>query len=78
MADGFDIVAVGVEDEGAIVVRVIVRTQARPTIVLAAGGDGGGVEGIDFGAAARGKGDMLAVLRLVLALCSQNTGRSRP
>ena len=67
MADGLDIVAVGIEDEGAVVVRVIMRPQARPAIVLAAGGKGGGMERIDLSAAARGEGDMLMGPRLIVA-----------
>ena len=44
---GLDIMAVGIEHEGAVVVRVIVWAQAGRTMVLAAGRDGGAIEGID-------------------------------
>jgi hypothetical protein len=77
MTDGFDIVAVGVENKRRIVVRMIVRAQARPAIILAAGGDGSRMEGIDLGAAARGEGDVLMIL-LTLPSLIQNVGRSRP
>jgi hypothetical protein len=39
-----DIVAVEIEHEGTVVVLVIMRTQARLAVVLAAGGDGRPVE----------------------------------
>ena len=35
MADGLDVVAVGIEDEGTVVVLVIHRTRARATVVAA-------------------------------------------
>ena len=44
------IYAVGVEHEGGVVVRVIVRPQSRPAIVLAARRHRGLVERIDRGA----------------------------
>src|SRR5580658_6964569 len=37
VADGFDVVAVGIEYEGAIVVLVVVRTQSGCSIVATAG-----------------------------------------
>ena len=37
MADRLDVVAVGIEHEGAVIVRVIVRPQPRRAVVLAAG-----------------------------------------
>src|SRR5579872_6783471 len=39
VADRFDVVAVGIEYEGAVVVRVVLRAQSRAPVVLAAGGD---------------------------------------
>jgi hypothetical protein len=53
-----DIVAVEIEHEGTVVVLVIMRTQARLAVVLAAGGDGRPVEGVDRGARGRRKGHM--------------------
>ena len=58
MANGLDIVAVGVEHEGGVIIRVVSRAQARRAIVLAAGGDCGGVEGIDRLAGCSGERDM--------------------
>ena len=52
MADGLDVVAVGVEHEGAVVARVVVRTFARRAVVATAGGEGGAVEGVHGGAIA--------------------------
>src|SRR6187399_1607851 len=50
--------AVEIEHEGTVVVLVIMRTQARLAVVLAAGGDGRPVEGVDRGARGRRKGHM--------------------
>src|SRR5689334_22122293 len=36
VANQFDVVAVRVDDEGRVVVRVVLRPQARPAVVLAA------------------------------------------
>ncbi|HEX4112172.1 MAG TPA: hypothetical protein VH020_06520 [Stellaceae bacterium] len=47
MADGFDVVAVGVEHEGAVIVRVILRAQARRAIVVSARRQRGTMERID-------------------------------
>jgi hypothetical protein len=44
---GLDVVAVGVEHERAVVTGVVVRANAGRAVVLAAGGDRGGVEGVD-------------------------------
>src|ERR1700753_1707623 len=59
---GFDLVAVGIEDEGTVVVLVVVRTWAGRAVVLAAGLARRGVEGVDLGVALRRKADMRAVL----------------
>ena len=53
MAYHFDVVIVKVEDKGPVVVRVVVRPQARGAIVAAAGTQRGGVEGVDL----RARGD---------------------
>ena len=47
MAHGLDIVAVGVEHEGAVIVGVIMGAQARRPVVLGAGGESGAIEGVD-------------------------------
>src|SRR5271168_5075846 len=44
MADGLDVVAVRVEDEGTVIVRMILRAQARRAIIASAGSERGGVE----------------------------------
>jgi hypothetical protein len=53
VAHGFDVVAVGVEHEGAVVMRVVVRPQPGRTVVGTAGGQRCGMEGIDRGAVGR-------------------------
>ena len=58
MADGLDVVAVGVEHEGPVIVGVILRTKAGRAIVLAASGNRGGIERIDLGAARSGESNM--------------------
>ena len=60
MAYPLDIVPIGVEHEGAVVSWMIMRAQTRRAVVAAACGDGGPIEGIDFGAAAGVKGNMHA------------------
>jgi hypothetical protein len=47
VAHGLDIVAVGIEYEGAAVIRMVERTRARRTVVGAAGGDRRLVEIVD-------------------------------
>ena len=49
VADGLDVVSVRIEHIGAVVVRVVVRAQPGRAVVLAAGGDGGAIEGVDGG-----------------------------
>src|SRR5262245_55694380 len=48
VADGFDVVAVGVEHEGAVVVLVVVRPQPGRAVVGGAGAERGRVEGVDL------------------------------
>jgi hypothetical protein len=38
MADGLDAMSIGIQDERAVIVRVIVRPQPRPAIVAPARG----------------------------------------
>jgi hypothetical protein len=47
VADGFDVVAVGIEDEGAMVVLVVLGPYPRSAVVAAAGGASGSVECVD-------------------------------
>src|SRR5579871_1742385 len=49
VADGLDVVAIGVEDERAVVILVI-PAQSRRAVVRSACGDRGGVERVDGGA----------------------------
>ena len=50
VAHGLDIVAVGIEHEGGVVVGVVVGAQARLAVVSAARLERGRIEGIDGGA----------------------------
>ena len=58
MADGLDVVTIGIKDKGAIVILMIMRPQARFAIVTASCGDGCGIEFIDDFPAFRGKSNM--------------------
>src|SRR6185369_1539099 len=58
VADRFDIIAVRIENEGAVIGRMILRPQARCAVVGAAGGHGGTMEGIDRGPVLGRKGHM--------------------
>jgi hypothetical protein len=58
MADGFDVVAVRVEGEGAVIVGVVVGAQPWLTVVLPTLSQGRGMEGIHSGAILGTKGDM--------------------
>jgi hypothetical protein len=62
VADGLDVVAVRIEHEGAVIVRVIMRPQAGSAMVRAAGGERGFVEFVDRGAVGRREGDMQAAI----------------
>ena len=64
MADRFQPVPVGIEDEGRVVVGMVVWSQARQTIVAAAAGQGGGMKRVDGRTAARLEGDVLAFGRV--------------
>jgi len=50
VADGLDVVAVGIEHERAVVVGVVDLARAGAAVVLAAGGGRRLVEGVDGGA----------------------------
>ena len=58
MADRLDIVAVGVQHEGAIVIGVILRPETRRAIVATARRHGGLMKGVDLGPVAGDKGDV--------------------
>ena len=67
MADRLDVVAVGVMDERAVVVRVVDRAEAGRAVVRAAGGDPRGVERADLGAPPGAERDVDLVGRLAHA-----------
>src|SRR5258705_13192441 len=58
VADGFDVVTVGVEHERAVVIFVVVRARAGGPVVLAAGGHRGPVERVHLGVVLGAKGDV--------------------
>src|SRR6202040_212769 len=72
MADGLDVVAVGILHEPAVVVGMIVGPEAGLTIVLAAGGQSGRIECPHGGPVLRRECDMHGSARLAL---SQPHGR---
>src|SRR3982750_2212985 len=76
VAAGFDLVAIEIEGEGTVVVLVVVRTQARLAVVLAAGLQGRGVESIDRLAGFRDEEDMRAAIRIGAAV--QLLGQADP
>ncbi len=49
MADGLDVVAVGIKHIGGIVIRMIVGAKSRRAVINPAGGQAGGEESIDIG-----------------------------
>jgi hypothetical protein len=55
VADDLDVLAVGVEDEGGVVVGVVDLAGAGAAVVAAAGGNRGGVEGVDGAAIGGGE-----------------------
>lgn len=69
MTDGFDVVAIGIQDVGAVVVGVTDLAHAWTTVVRPARGDGGRMKGVNPLAAGGLQGDMeSAVYRLALSL----------
>src|ERR1043165_6984153 len=58
VADRFDVVPVGTDNERRVVVRVIVRAQARRPFAPGARRKGRAIEGIDLLAALGGERDM--------------------
>ena len=47
MADGLDVVTIGVEYKGTVIAGVVLGTQAGGAIITGAGGEGGVVKGFD-------------------------------
>src|SRR5687767_12435473 len=58
VADRLDIVPVGIMDEGGIIIRMVMRSDAGPAIVTPARGQRRLVKGINLGPRIDGKGDM--------------------
>src|SRR4029453_13949589 len=62
VANGLDVVPVGIEHERAVIRRVIHRTDTRLAVVFSACSHRGRVERIDFRARGGGKGDVSLVI----------------
>ena len=75
MAHRFDVVPIRADDEGGIVVRMIVRTQTRSTVVLAPGLQGRMIEVIDLLSSVGMERDMKRG-RLLLGLVQAQRGAS--
>ena len=67
VADGLDVVAVGVEHEGRVVGGVVDRPRAGGAVVGAARGEAGGVEGVDRVVVGGEEGEVDAVHRRAAA-----------
>lgn len=63
MTDRFNIVSIGIENEGAVIVGVIMRAKPGSAVVDAAGQNGGSMEFVDKFPALGCKGDMRARLQ---------------
>ena len=78
MADGLDVVAVRVEDEGAVVVRVVDLADTRSAVVGPAGGERGGVEGVNQVASIHAERHVDARLRAAVSLRDPEEGKVVP
>src|SRR5215211_3555615 len=58
VTDGLDVVAVWIQDKGAVVLRVVVGAQAGWAVVAASGGQPGSMERLHGGPIGAGDGDM--------------------
>ena len=67
MANRFDVVPVGTDDESCIVVRVVFRTQTRRTVVFATRLDRRAIESFDL-LAILGRERQVKMRRLLLGL----------
>ena len=63
MTNGFDIVSIGIRNEGAVIITMIMRPQSRLPIILSAGSYCRGVERIHETSILAGEGNMSAGLR---------------
>src|SRR5690349_16386750 len=59
-ADGFDVVAVGIDEEGGVVARAVIGAQAGLAVVAPARVEPGAVKAVDRGALIGAEGDMRA------------------
>ena len=83
MADSFDVVAVWITNESAVVVRVIDRPEPWRAVARAAGCERRRIEAVNRCAICREKGDMHARLdpcparnpKIRLAILAKSTGR---
>jgi hypothetical protein len=48
VANGFDVVSVWIQYEGAVIIRVVVRARAWSTVVFASGGNGCAIKLVDL------------------------------
>src|SRR5215468_2527258 len=65
MSDGLDPITVGVDDEGGVVMGVILGPEARLSVVTTAGGERRRVEGIDGAPEGRAEADVSVERRAV-------------
>lgn len=56
--NSFDVVAVGIQNKGGVVVGIVIRADAGCAVVLAAGLDGAAVKFVDLFSIRRLKGDV--------------------
>src|SRR5438105_416413 len=72
--DGFDRVAVRIEDEGGVIVGTVLRPRSGSAVVPAAGCERGAMECGDRIARRRGEGEVEARARRARARCSHLDG----
>lgn len=58
MEDGFDVVSVGIEQEGAVVVRVVFGAQPGRSVVFGAEREAGAMKSVDLRPRVRAEGDV--------------------
>ena len=77
MEDGLDVVAVGVEDERAVIALVIDRALARRAVVTVPGLDRRPVERLDLLAALRDERDVDVLAQRLAVLCNREVAPLR-
>jgi hypothetical protein len=78
MANGLDIVAVGIEDESSVVVGMVIRAYSRRSIIPAASGDSFGMKPVHDGTVLRREGDMAPVCGTLRRLIQKNALGATP